>query len=618
MRTSRKIKTGLGLARFLCSVGIVVSLMVLFGVGVGFAQSGANYEESPPSQELLRVRTLIRANALELAERIMEKQGPPMLPNGNWLNWERQLWALYRAKGEWQKLYERVKGIPPAFPSTIRLEAELEAAKSLVALGDGVRSRRVLRKLLISKGVSEHDKIALRQQIIESYLSEQLLNEANIAASYFQQDYRSQQRDWLILNARISLQSGNPDEAVNLLAPLDEPEARLLRTYARLKNGSLTSLQVLDTVNQFRDQEAFSDIVKPVFSVMIEAARVASLDLESADLLEQYLVLNDSFNQPLNRALPQFLVEDLIQAYQRIARELANQSGYLTGEEDDWSEFAQLISLEQTEARRSVWSHIAQNSSTGLVRQLAIDNYVNALIDGERTSLIHHIFGENKPMGELILSPTTGLRLSNLAIEIGDIQLAANANANVSGPPPGMAFADWLIYTGRISIIAGHYEHGANQLEKWITGFDRLTPEQMDSVLQPIFDLQTVDQHELAISLLEQVNSRSPGGDYVREVAFWIAESYSATRQHIKAADFFLFSAMQKQNGFDQWGESARFRAAEALTEGNFFSDARTLLEDLLKRAKEDVRKQSLTQKIQQLWLKQSSLQPGQNSGSTN
>ena len=75
---------------------------------------------------------------------------------------------------------------------------------------------------------------------------------------------------------------------------------------------------------------------------------------------------------------------------------------------------------------------------------------------------------------------------------------------------------------------------------------------------------------------------------------------------------------MQKDNGFDQWGESARYRAADALMEGNFFADARTLFEDLLDRASEDNRKQALNQKLQQLWLKESSLRSSHGNVSAN
>ena len=75
---------------------------------------------------------------------------------------------------------------------------------------------------------------------------------------------------------------------------------------------------------------------------------------------------------------------------------------------------------------------------------------------------------------------------------------------------------------------------------------------------------------------------------------------------------------MQKNNGFDQWGESARYRAADALMEGNLFVDARRLFEDLLQRSTEETRKQALQQKLQQLWLKESSLKPSAESASLN
>ena len=312
--------------------------------------------------------------------------------------------------------------------------------------------------------------------------------------------------------------------------------------------------------------------------------------------------------------MPRYGVTDLVKAYSVVAVNQANRAGYLAGEENTWIDFARLIPTEQGQLRRSVWSHISVTANNPVIRQLGIDNFINAAIDSDRTSILHDLFGDGAILGPLELAPATALRLSNVAIEKGDVQLAADANANVSGPPPGMEFADWLIYTGRIAIIAGRHKEGASQLEKWVNGFERLTPEQTDSILQPVFDLQTVNQHALAIPLLLKIDKRSPGGKYTREIAFWIAESYSATKQHIKAADYFLFSAMQKENGFDQWGESARFRAADALLEGNLFSDARTLFEDLLERAGEEQRKQSLQQKLQQLWLRESSLQPSQNS----
>ena len=611
-------QTGHKVARFLWGTGALLSVLVTLVPTTLSAQSPIVMQEVAASPELLRVRTLVRANVLELAEQILERQGPPLLPNGEWLNWERQLWALYRAKGSWQKLYDRVQSIPPAFPGSVQLEATQEAITALISLGQGQRARRLLRKQLLSGIVSERDKIKLRQQVIESYLADSLMMEANTSATAFQQDYRTQDSDWLLLGARIALQSGDPDRAVNLLAPLDEPQARLLRTFARLKNESMQPGQVLEVCVRFREDEEFEDLDKPILAVMVEAARNAGATVKASDLMEQYLMAIHGSDESLSRALPEYTTENLMNAYATIAQQEANRAGYLVGEEDGWVEFARQMAPEQITARSAVWAYIATRAGNSLVRQNAIDNYVNTMIDSERTALLLHLFGDGKPMGKLDLSPITGLRLSNLAIDRGDVQLAADANANVSGPPPGMDYAEWLIYTGRIAIIAGRYQEGASQLEKWIVSNQRLTPEETDKVLQAIFDLQTVDQHQLAIPLLEKVNERSPGGKYPREIAFWIAESYSATRQHIKAADYFLFSAMQKNNGFDQWGESARYRAADALMEGNLFVDARSLFEDLLQRTTEETRKQALQQKLQQLWLKESSLKPTSESASLN
>jgi hypothetical protein len=550
---------------------------------------------------------------LELAQKIMEQQGPALLPSGEWLNWERQIWALYKATGSWQKLYDRVQGVPPAFPSVVRLEAEQQAIEALIALSEGTRARRLLRKQLLSTSISERDKSSLRRQVIESYLADQLIAEANVSARMYQQDFRAQDKNWLLLGARIALQSGEPDDAVNLLAPVDEPEARLLRTYARMKNTTLPPAQAIENGRRFLEQDVYDNSQRAVLAMMVTAAQVSGPGIEQVDLLEQYLDTKPSQNESLTRALPRYGVSDLIKAYTAVATAQANKAGYLAGEENTWVDFARLIPAEQGQLKRSVWIHISITANNSAIRQLGIDNFVNAAIDSGRTSVLHHLFGEGAILGALALAPSTALRLSNVAIEQGDVELAADANANVSGPPPGMQFTDWLIYTGRISIIAGRHQQGADHLNKWIASFDRLTPEQTDSILQPVFDLQTVNQHQLAIPLLEKIDKRSPGGKYTREIAFWIAESYSATKQHIKAADYFLFSAMQKENGFDQWGESAKFRAADALLEGNLFTDARTLFEDLLKRATEEPRKQSLQQKLQQLWLRESSLQPTRN-----
>ena len=576
-----------------------------------FGQSSHEPLPEPASPELLRVRTLVQANVLGLAERIMEEQGPPQLPDGEWLNWERQLWALYRAKKRWRKLVLRVREIPPAFPASIHREAQREAIDAYNALGQGGDARRLLRQHLLSPELTEQEKITLRRKVIESYLVDGRLHDANAAARVFQSDYRPQDRDWLLLAGTVALRSGNPSEAVNLLAPLDDPAARVLTLWSRLKEGGVRPEEVLERAERMRQDEAYRPLEKPLLAVMATAADAADLPRQVSDLLEQYLGAADSAYREDNLGIPLHGVGDLMESYAAMARSRANAEGYLTGEEQDWDIFARLLPAEDDVMRRGVWAHIAIHSNDPASRTQALDQWVNAALDGGRWTLVTLLFGEDAPLGPLLISPDTALRLSNAALESGDIHLAAEANANVSTPPAGMTLDEWLLYTGRISIIAGRYGQGTERLRQWIMANPRLTPEQTDRVLQPIFELQIVGQHESAIELLELIDARSPGGKFVREIAFWIAESHDALGQHMKAADYFLFSAMQKANGFDQWGISARYRAADALLEGNFFADAKTIFQNLLKHSKDENRISALRQKLQRIWLLESSLAGG-------
>ena len=605
MIASAMLRKGLSQALFLfvaLSGGILICCPQ-----IALSQQSPELTSTPASPALQRVRTLIRANVTDLAQQIMEQQGPPMLPGGEWLNWERQLWALYQQRGEWQALYDRVQSIPPAFPTSIRQEAELQSIAALTALGKGAAARHLLRQRLLSARISERDKIPLRKQVIESYLAEGNFVDASLAAKSFHFDYRPQDREWLLLSAQIALGYGDADEVVNILAPLDEPDARLLRIYARLLNASLNPLQVINNVNKFRELNEFSALDKLLTVVLVEAAKRGDQYTEWADQLEQYLLSDAPTDRNLEAIFPSYNAEHLKQAYIAVTHSLFERVGGLVQDQSKWVELALTLPEEDVVERRAVWAYIKLFADDKTTKQIAANNFVRTTIRHERTALAHHVFGGEGFLGALTLSPSIGLDLSNVAVQIGDVELAAEANANVTGPPPGMDYADWLLYTGRISIIAGHYQQGAEQIEKWLGGFEKLTPEQTDSVLQPIFDLQTVNQHRLAIPLLEKVDQQSPGGKYHREVAYWIAESFSATKEHVKAADYFLFSAMQKANGFDQWGESARFRAADALMDGKLFADAKTLFEGLLRRAKEESRIAGLKQKLQQLSLLEAS-----------
>ena len=589
---------------------LLVTLGSLFAFESAIAQSLTNntqaIESRSYSQKLDRVRVLIRANVLNLAQSILETQGPPAIANDQWLGWERQLWALYETRGEWRKLHQRALQIPPSFPEKLRYEASEKAITALIALGESARARTLARQYLFSPTLSELEKKTLRKKIIESYLDDNLLKDATISMRHYQHDYRSQEEDWLLLSARVYMQTGQVDEAIGLLAPLTQPSAQLMRIYARLQNGSLPAQQAVMRVNGLLQSNEAPVNELDALAVMISAARKTGSMILVVEYLERYLLAKLLKSAKETNTYGLYGPEDLFEAYAQIANDEALRVGLLQGDEPQWLGYAERASVDNNIIRKALFGYVGQKASNAGIRRRATNGYVNTLIGAGNADLVLVLFGKNTIMGPLNLSADVGLYLSNLALEKGNVRLAAAVGNSLTEVPAGMKPEEWILHVSRVSIIAGQYSQGAERLRQWILDHPTLRPDQTDQVLQPVFDLQTVKQHELALTLLLLINQRSPSQKHQREIAYWIAESYRESKQYLRAADYFLFSALKKANGYDQWGESARFQAADALMQANQVNDAKVLFEDLLSRATEESRKTALNQKLQQLALLES------------
>ena len=610
------IKTGTVLVRFLFR-GLIVSLLLccvsLVPVEPVTARSNPVYGEvggEISGGDLARVRTLIKANVLELARSILETEGPPALPTQAWLNWERQLWAVYRTTGRWERLLKRIRQIPSAFPDRILYPADIQAIHAYIELGQGAQARVLLRKRLLSININDRASRKLRKLLIESYLVDDYLNDAHIAMRYYQSDFRSRERDWLLLSAGVYLQLNDPDNAVNILAPLDQPSARLLRIYARLQNNTLTPAQAVAKINRLNeDMDASGQASLPLWQILAVRAyaRLISDTPQSALVdLEQYLVAAGQSLTRIDRAYPGFGALDLLNAYRRVALDETNRLGLLQGESTSLMIHGLQLSQETQSVRKAIFGYLLQGKNGPARKRQLNDLFVTALMDSEQPGVISYLYGDDKPFGKLGLSGNVGLVLSNRALEMENIELAAQINNSISVIPQGMERLRWLLHVARISIIAGQYDQGAQELMEWVHAHDHLTAEQADQVLQPVFDLQKTNQHTMALELLNEINNRVVSRRHTREIAYWKAESFQAMRQFVRAADYYLFSAMQKDGGWDQWGIAARYRAAESLQSANLVTDARVLFTDLLARATDDKRRAQLKQRLQQLRLLES------------
>ena len=609
------IKKSWNSAPFLCLFLAVLLLQISDVNKVVHAQGLGLYENRPdgPTADLLRVRTLIRANVLDLAESILEDRAPPPLPTDAWQAWEQQLWALYAFRGKWRELFARVRQIPPAFPLPIRKEADYQAAVSLIELGQGAKARRILRKSIISSESSEIDRRKLRKLVVESYLAAGMYAAAESAMRKYQLDYRSQQEDWLFLSAQVYLNLGEVENAINLLVTLDFPRAKLLNLYARLLHGSITGKQAVDRLVKIAALSDINDGRGRLRDDEVKAVSVYIADLQHDVVgyiseLEQYIVLATTKAHSGESPFPVFSLSDLLGAYSLYALEVANSVGLLDGEYSQWFHYAVQLPINNLAVKKVIYGHLLQNIKDPIFKLQISNFFVNTLVHSDSMEIIPILYGEGRPFGTLSLSGNVGLTLSNLAIEQGNIRLAALVNDSLTEVPDGMNVDQWLLHTSRISIIAGQYDKGSDRIGGWISKMPHIAPEQIDQMLQLVFDLQAAGQHNLALKLLELIWPKVSTEKHEREISYWIAESYQATHQYLKAADYFLYSALLTNNGFDQWGRSARFRAAESLQSANLISDAKAVYTDLRNRATDKNRKVQLQQKIQELWILESGL----------
>ena len=623
MRLSQR-ETGLNRARFcLCSpfMGLILGLflgLALVLSPVAVSQDDGLYADSDQiSPSLARVRTLVKANVLDLAERILEEQGPPAVPSREWLGWERQLWSLYRARGKWDALYQRTRQVPPGFPDSIQREADFQAIDAFINLGQGSRARELVRRNLVARELDETERRQLRILTIESYLADDQLNAAGTAMERYQSDYRSQEEDWLILSAEVYIGLENPGQAINLLAPVNQPRSRLLGTYARLLDRSIDPEAAWQRIDGLADTGEVDVSVDPlsVRSVQAFAGRLSSNESLAVTAMEDYVSLATRRGDFRGGIFPVYSAIDLVDTYLTVARREANTAGLLVGADGSWLDYAIGLPPDRLVPKRAIYAHLlTRNRDPASTRRLN-DLYVGTLVAAGQTGVIAALFGEGKPFGNLLLGGDAALALSNHALEKGDVALAAAAMGNVDEIPAGMDVSSWTLHVARVLILGGEYERGAQVLETFVRSNNVIGPELADQVLQPVFDLQAVGQHVTALELFDDINTRVKSVRHDREIAYWMAESFQATRQYVQAADYYIYSAMQKDNGFDQWGESARYRAAESLQSANLVADAREMYEILLARSSDDTRRQQLQQKLQELALQESRLQAvGRNS----
>ena len=561
--------------------------------------------EAPPDGALAAIESLAQAGAPQLALHQLDQEQPSFDTDpAAWMRWEQARIRILQAQGDWAGIVARAGAAPAEAAPAFRRWLDTQAARAHLALGQPQAARGLLRRLLWSAGEDEAQAFAVwRRLVIRSYLQEGRLADARSALLRYRQDYGEGDEAWRLLSGEVLLRSGDADAAWKVLDGLERPQAEPLRLLAGLRSGRLGAKAVLKRARKALDAENLPAALRASLWDVIAQTKAKVEDRPGRILaLERALAL--SGGRPAD-ALFSADAETLWTAWLDWGQAVGNEAQLLMGQDEAWY-FAATEALEDRHPLRArvLFAVLGETTTDPHRRDLAHD-YLAMLIEdlphGGDLLLALYLDNPRFPDDPSIPAPIRH-RLIDRLLARGDIPRAARLMKTLDRPPAGRDRLDWALRRARVQILAGEVEAGAAVLAGLLDRGEVPDGQALDRLMQVIFDLQKLGEHEQALALLGQVAQRELEPGKRRELAFWTAESEEALGHHARAARLYLFSATALDPfAMDPWAQTARYHAARALADAGFPADAMRQLRRLLAVTKDPARRAVLEHEIRRL-----------------
>ncbi|EDY87714.1 hypothetical protein GP5015_1203 [gamma proteobacterium HTCC5015] len=561
---------------------------------------------------------LARDGAPQLALELLDRAQPSASDNiGGWMFFERQRIAILGDWQEWRELALRLESLPPEAPEDFRRWADLQRANAFLQIKKSAWAMETLRELVWSDTAqrSADNMAAYQRLIIRAYLQQDRLEDARRSLIRYRASGWGKTEPWAILQARLALRSGRPEQVVTTLEAFESEEAKVLKTLALLHTQSdpLTVLKqaqsALTTWEKLESDSTRSHVADRWRWQWVVMAANRSLQ-RPADLLSAQEALLNGPGIEGDR-LFQFDAEQLWQSYIKQGLAEGNRRQLLVGEANAWAEVAS--EMETPALQRAFYAVIAENAHTQEERDVALLALDDSFGEGERADAVRWALwmDSNAFTGDIALPDNLRYRLIDLALARHDMLAAARLMNQLDTAPEGVEPLDWQLQRARVWIMSGDAPAGARELQQLLRDNAELELKFVDRVVQVVFDLQSVQAHSQAIPLLQTLLKRPLPNKLQRELLFWLADSWKAEEDTARAAAYYLRSATLVDGvGNDPWGQTARYQAAEVLVEGGFYDDAERIFEGLLKVTAEAGRRATLRNQLQSLRLKRNHHSP--------
>ncbi len=524
-----------------------------------------------------------------------------------WILWEQERLAILAQWQQWNQLLIRVEGLPTDIPEQFKQQAATYKARAFLQLGQTETAREILREKLwqaASGDAAEYE--TWRRLVIQSYLEDGRNEDARIAMLRFDQDFSSEDPDWLLLQARVLIEAGRDEQAVSILQGQKSWQAGLTSLLARFRRGQIDPAEVWREVKKRGGDETIdADQRASVWALGFHAAQKMSP-------VDRVVALENLFRIEIESSLDLFQVpvDRLWQAYQEYAQLVGNRSELLLGDDEAWLALAQQTSKATPVKSRSLYALLMLRSGDANIANRAGLGYLRtfAEFDDAERQLLRNLFNRSETFSSARkIPPDIRYQLVDLALRSADIDEATRLMSGLTTIPEGTSRLDWQLRQSRVLILGGRYREGNEVLRALLGEYREPQAAATDRILQVLFDLQSVNLHEEAISHFNHLLRLEIELKQRREILFWIGDSFRGMEKYDQAALLYLQSAMLPgPETMDPWAQTARYNAAESLQLSGLVDDARRIYRELLAVTEDAARRSVLNHKIQQLWLTQS------------
>lgn len=525
----------------------------------------------------------------------------------------------------------------------------------------------IIRNLLWDMRINANPQAVAfwRRLIVRAYLLMNADNDAQIALLRYQQDYDAQNNhdgsddpanegdqsideDWKLLQARVLLRTQRAAEAKTLLSGLESVNAKALSLLATLQAQPKKAKSIIKQAEKEIIGQEISRHELWIWRYVIYQAHLKlKQPAKAAVVAERILGLGDT---PTTLG-EEFSVKgnDLWQLYEQVGAAAGNQYHLLVGDDAIWYDKAYAIQNKARIRALGLYTKVALHSRDAQKREFSHQEIVK-ILDTKATGLelINQMYLHSTRVSDIKSLPLSiRYRLVDYALSKSNLPLVARLMKSLNKPPEGEDAFAWHMRKARILVLQGNYDAGVKELKQTIAevaaradvqeaedkpeatdpkkadsakaepkkadpektdpktaSSQAMTPEQVDHYFQVIFDLQVVNQHPQVLELFALLKEDWLNDKLRRELYYWRAESHNAIEQHDQAAWLYLKSARTTSPTMsDFWAQSARFKAAQSLTQAGLYDDANTLFNDLLAVTASESKKKLIKQEIQHIQL---------------